>query len=142
VTSVAAGCPRNVVGPSIARATADYLRRRGAWLADRRLEEARRRVVRAVDALVDTVEEINLSGRGGQHDPLIPNRLRRLETEIGRPVPEAVRRARNGHHLHAALMDWQEEVLDEACPARRFHDAVDDALTEQLVCWAHRDDLS
>lgn len=140
--NAAAGCPRHVAGPSIARATADHLRRRGAWLADRRREEARRRVVRAVDALVDTVEEINLSGRGGQHDPLIPHRLRRLETEIGRPVPEAVRRARNGHHLHATLMDWQEQLLDEACAARQVDDAVDHALAGQLLGWGRGHDLS
>jgi hypothetical protein len=142
VTSVAAGCPSSLGGPSIARATADHFRRRDAWLADRRLEESRRRTIRAVDALVDTVEEINLSGRGGQYDPLIPHRLRRLEAEIGRPVPEAVRRARNGHHLHAALMDWQEALLDEACPARQLHDAVDEALTEHWADWARSHALS
>ena len=125
-----------VRGPSIARATADHSRRRSAWLTDRRIQAARRRPVLAVDALVDTVEEINLSGRGRQHDPLIPHRLRRLEDEIGRPVPEAVRRARNGHQLHAALMDWQEDLLDEACPAREFPGAVDEALMEELVDWA------
>jgi hypothetical protein len=95
-----------------------------------------------VDALVETVEEINLSGRGRQHDPLIPHRLRRLEVEIGRPVPEAVRRARNGHRLHAALMDWQEGLLDEVCPARELHGAVDEAPTERLVDWSRGDDLS
>jgi hypothetical protein len=78
-----------------------------------------------VDALVETVEEINLSGRGRQHDPLIPHRLRRLEAEIGRPAPEAVHRARNGLQLHAALMNWQEELLDEACPARESEKVVD-----------------
>jgi hypothetical protein len=141
VTSVAA--PASTVrGPSIVRATADYSRHRGAWLADRRLQEARRHAVRAVDALVETVEEINLSGRGRQHDPLISHRLRRLETEIGRPVPEAVLRARNGHRLHAALLDWQEELLDEACPGRRLHGAVDEALTERVVDWSRGEDLA
>jgi hypothetical protein len=89
-----------------------------------------------VDALVETVEEINLSGRGRQYDPLIPHRLRRLEAEIGRPAPDTVHRARNARQLHAALMDWQEELLDEACPAREFHGAVDEALMDELVAWA------
>jgi hypothetical protein len=93
-----------------------------------------------VDALVETVEEINLSGRGRQPDPLIPHRLRRLEAEIGRPAPERVHRARNAHQLHAALMDWQEELLDDACPARRFHGAVDEAVMGQLVDWARGED--
>jgi hypothetical protein len=141
VTSVAA--PASTVrGPSIVRATADYSRHRDAWLAGRRLQEARRRAVRAVDALVETVEEINLSGRGRQHDPLIPHRLRRLEAEIGRPVPEAVRRPWNAHKLHAALLDWQEELLDEASPARTPHGAVDEALAERLVDWSRGDDLA
>jgi hypothetical protein len=83
-----------------------------------------------VDALVETVEEINLSGRGRQQAPLIPHRLRRLEVEIGGPVPQAVHGARNGHKLHAALMDWQEELLDEACPARELHGATDEAVME------------
>jgi hypothetical protein len=126
-----------VCGPSIARASADYSRNRDAWLSDRLLVEARRRIVRAVDALVDTVEEINLSGRGRQVDPLIPHRLRRLEAEIGRPVPETVLRARNGHRLHAALMDWQEELLDEACPDRRFHGDADRDLAEQYSAHAY-----
>lgn len=142
MASVAAGYPGDVCGPSIARAAADYSRRRGVWLADRRREEARRGAVLAVDALVDTVEEINLSGRGRQCDPLIPHRLRRLEAAIGRPAPEAVHRARNGHQLHAALMDWQEVLLDEACPARHFHGAVDEALMERLVDWARGEDLA
>jgi hypothetical protein len=129
-------------GPSIARATADHSRRRSGWLSARRLQAARRRPVLAVDALVETVEEINLSGRGRQHDPLIPHRLRRLEAEIGRPVPETVHRARNGHQLHAALMDWQEELLDEACPAREFRGAFDEALMEQLVDWARGEELA
>jgi hypothetical protein len=133
VSCLAAAYPGQVCGPSIARASADYSRNRDAWLAERRLVEARRRVVRAVDALIDTVEEINLSGRGRQPDPLIPHRLRRLEAAIGRPVPEIVHRARNGHRLHAALMDWQEELLDEACPDRLFHGTADRDLTEHLV---------
>jgi hypothetical protein len=106
----------------------------------RRLETARRRPLLAVDALVETVEEINLSGRGRQHDPLIPHRLRRLEEEIGRPVPEAVRRSRNAHQLHATLMDWQEELLDEVCPASEFHVAMDEVLTEPLVVWGRGED--
>jgi hypothetical protein len=57
-------------------------------------------------------------------------------------VPEAVRRARNGHQLHAALMDWQEELLDEACPAREFPGAVDEALMEGLVDWARGEKLA
>jgi hypothetical protein len=141
VTSIAAaGCPSTIHGRAIARAVADHFRGRSTWLSHRRLEAARRRPVLAVDALVETVEEINLSGRGRQHDPLIPHRLRRLEAEIGGPAPDVVHRARNGHQLHRALMDWQEELLDEACPARQFHGAVDKALMEELVDWVRGED--
>jgi hypothetical protein len=134
VSSLAAGCPSHVCGAPIARANADQERFRDAWLARRRLEVAERRALHAVDAFVQTVEEINLSGRGRQPDPLIPHRLRRLEAAIGRPVPEAVHRARNGHRLHAALMDWQEHLLDEAYPARKLLGAVDEACGLGAEC--------
>ncbi len=132
-----AACPGASPGPSIARAAADHCLRRSAWLTDRELQERRRRAVRTVDALLETVEEINLAGRGRQHDPLIPHRLRRLEAAIARPAPPAVHRARNNHELHAALVDWQEVLPDEICPARELHRAVDG---EQLVEWARGDE--
>jgi hypothetical protein len=37
-------------------------------------------------------------------------------------------------------MDWQEELLDEACPARELHGAVDEAPTERLVDWSRGED--
>jgi hypothetical protein len=117
----------STTGPSIGGAIADYRQRRTAWLIDRHHEMARRHGVRVVDAFLASVEEINLSGRGRQRDPLIPTRLRRLEAELGRQLPAAVQRASNAHRLHAALLDWQDELLSDAMPRRAAWRAADDA---------------
>jgi hypothetical protein len=128
-----AAFPRpSTTGPSIEGASADYRQRRTAWLIERRLEMARRHGVRAVDAFLCSVEEINLSGHGRQPDPLIPARVRRLEAQLGRQVPAAVRLARNAHQLHAALLDWQDELLSEAVPQRAARRAADDVEDAEL----------
>jgi hypothetical protein len=117
-------------GPSIARASAESAGRRQAWLTDRREQARRRHAVRVVDALLDDVEQINLSRRGRIEDPLIAVRLRRLQSALGESVPGHVLRARTGHRLHAALLDWQESLLDAMSPARAGIRAQDDAQTE------------
>lgn len=108
-------------GPSIALANAEHSRRRQVWQSQRVEQFERRRVLRAVDDFLTTVEEINLVGQGRHPDPLMPHRLRRLEALIGRRVPDTVRGAANGQRLHEALLDWQEELLDEANPSRRLY---------------------
>jgi hypothetical protein len=99
---------------SIAHANADLARQRDVWLAGRRQALERRRVLHAVDRFLDTVEESNLAGHGRRLDPLMRRRLRRLEVEVGRPLPGTARRAPTGHRLHEALLDWQEELLNHA----------------------------
>jgi hypothetical protein len=120
----------NVRAASIARASAEYVEQRDAWRTHRRIHEERRRTLRAVDDFLTTVEEINLAGRGRQPDPLIPHRLRRLETEIGSPVPAPVRIAGTGHRLHEALMQWEEDLLDELHPSRAAQRVADEASIE------------
>src|ERR1700704_5112337 len=73
----------------------------------------RRRAVAAVDELVSALEEINLSGRGRKETALMPGWLRRLEVDAGRPLPSSVSAARTPVKLHAALLDWQEKLLDD-----------------------------
>jgi hypothetical protein len=115
-------------GPSIARANADHSRQREVWITGRHHEVERRRVLRAVDAFLDTVEEINLSGRGREPDPLMRHRLRRLEVEVGERLPDMVRRAPNGHRLHEALLDWEDELLDDANPSRAMYRTMSDEM--------------
>jgi hypothetical protein len=119
-----------VGAPSIARASAEVAGQRRAWLTDRREQARRRHAVRVVDALLDDVEQINLSRRGRLEDPLIALRLRRLQSSLGESVPGHVLRARTGHRLHAALLNWQESLLDAVSPARAAYRAQDDAQTE------------
>ncbi|HEV7678925.1 MAG TPA: hypothetical protein VGQ42_10195 [Candidatus Dormibacteraeota bacterium] len=115
---------------SIARASAEFAGQRQAWLTERRQNARGRHTVRVVDALLDDVEEINLSGRGRLEDPLISLRLRRLQSSLRTSVPGAVLRSRTGHELHAALLDWQDELLDEVSPARAGYRDDDDGRPE------------
>jgi hypothetical protein len=88
-------------------------------------ERQRRQAVCAVDDLVDALEDLNLSGRGRQATALMPGWLRRLEVEACRPLPPRVSQARVPVKLHAALLDWQEELLDEAVPGRALYALLD-----------------
>lgn len=101
-------------GPSIRRASEEFFVARAASQEARRWRTA----VQLVDGLLDILEEINDSGRGHEGDALIPGRLRRLETALGRPFPARVHRARTPIALHSALLDWQETLLDEGVRAR------------------------
>ena len=114
--------------PSIARASADFVRLQDEWRAGRRQVAERRRVLHAVDGFLDTVEESNLAGHGRRLDPLMHHRLRRLEAQVGRALPDSVWRAPSGHRLHEALLDWEEDLLVQAGLGARLHggDGFDD----------------
>lgn len=116
---------RSAPSAGIRRASAEASRARDEALARLVRERQRRRAVRAVDELVDALEDLNLSGRGRQTTALMPGWLRRLELEACRPLPPRVSQARNPVRLHAALLDWQEELLDEAVPGRALYALVD-----------------
>jgi hypothetical protein len=101
-------------GPSIRRASEEFFQARAASQQARRWRMA----VQLVDGLLGTLEEIIYNGRGNDEDALIPGRLRRLETAVGRPLPARLHRARTPLRLHAALLDWQDALLDEGVRAR------------------------
>ncbi|HET9051723.1 MAG TPA: hypothetical protein VFO60_08465 [Candidatus Dormibacteraeota bacterium] len=106
------------------RATSSAARRRLVLHA-----RARRRVA-AIDEMLDVLELMHLQ-RNRVIDRVVRCRLRRLETEVGLLLPRAVVRARTTVRLHAALLDWQDVVLDEVVPGRRdllaFDDTADDS---------------
>jgi hypothetical protein len=84
----------------------------------RRLADARtRQQLSVIDELIALLEERNLDGER-RIDQVVRKWLRRLETEIGTPVPRRVLRARNTVRLHGALLDWMETALDELIPER------------------------
>ena len=83
--------------------------------ADARLREP----VRVVDSLLTRVEESNLAGHGAVAGVHVRLWIRELARALGRPLPIGVRRAHTGYAFHAALLDWQEQLLDEAMPPGR-----------------------
>lgn len=80
--------------------------------------------VRTIDTVLDEVEARNLAGI--RHiDEAIRAKVDRLPRVVGVPLPCRVKLARNPRRLHAALLDWQQEVLDTLVPDRGNYVAVD-----------------
>ena len=99
------------------------------WTASqRRLAAAAdaRRCVRVVDELIALLEERHLDGER-TYDRVLRQRVRRMALEIGAEMPRSVERARNTVRLHAALLDWQEALLDAVMPARLEYADVHDS---------------
>lgn len=106
-------------GGLIAQAGREIGEQRRRFHRRRREEAAARRGVFAIDEVVAQLEERHLMGER-TFDRVLRQRVTRLEAVVGRPLPRKVVRARNTVRLHAALLDWQETLLDEAIPARAF----------------------
>ena len=105
----------------------------GREIWQRRVDALRRRVdgrrtrerIAAVDSLISQLEERHLTGER-TFDRVLRQRLYRLEEQVGMPLPRKAVRARNTVRLHAALLDWQEAMLDALIPERlRFPDVHD-----------------
>ena len=60
---------------------------------------------------INLLEERHLTGERS-FDRNLRQRLYGLEHEVGVPLPRKAVRARNTVRLHAALLDWQETLLD------------------------------
>jgi hypothetical protein len=122
----------------------DLIARAGREIWDRRIASLRRRVdgsrirrrIKAIDLLIDQLEERHLTGERS-FDRVLRQRLHCLEDEVGVPLPRKAIRARNTVRLHAALLDWQEDLLDSMVPERQhFPDAHDnDWATPHPVGW-------
>jgi hypothetical protein len=115
------------------RNDADLIAQAGREIWDRRIASLRRRLdvsvirrrITAVDSLINLLEERHLTGERS-FDRGLRHRLHRLESEVGVPLPRKAMRARNTVRLHAALLDWQETLLDTLLPERlRFADVHD-----------------
>jgi hypothetical protein len=111
----------------------DLIAQAGREIWDRRMASLRRRLdgsrirrcITAIDSLINHLEERHLTGER-TFDRRLRQRLYSLESEVGMPLPRKAVRARNTVRLHAALLDWQETLLDEQVPERkRFPDAHD-----------------
>ena len=93
----------------------------------RNRELALRRRIYNIDHLLGVLEARNLDGVQ-DIDTTIREELDRLARAVGLPLPCDVKLARNTRRLHAALLDWEEEVLDTLLPAREQYAAVDEIL--------------
>ncbi|MBJ7608307.1 MAG: hypothetical protein JF887_02590 [Candidatus Dormibacteraeota bacterium] len=122
----------------------DLIARAGREIWDRRITSVRRRIdgsrirqrVAAIDSLIGILEERHLTGERS-FDRVLRQRLYNLEHEVGLPLPRKAVRARNTVRLHAALLDWQETILDALMPERlRFPDVHDnDWATPTPLGW-------
>lgn len=110
---------RPVPALSIHRAAVEAREARLMWRAGVEADARLREPVRAVDSLLTRVEESNLAGHGAVAGVHVRLWIRELARALGRPVPIGVRRAHTGYAFHAALLDWQEQFLDEAMPRGR-----------------------
>ena len=91
-------------------------RRIASWR--HRIDRSRiRQRIAAVDEVIEVIEERHLRGNRAL-DRMLRHRLRNLEQEVGMPLPRKAVRARNTVRLHAALLDWEETVLDALLPER------------------------
>ena len=86
--------------------------------ARRERDEAaqRLRTLRGIDRVLEALEEINLSGLG--FEPVTDESIAAMERVTDAQLPQAVRGATTPVDLHEALLDWQEQLLDTAVPAR------------------------
>ena len=114
----------------IATAAGDVWMARVAALARTRERAVARRRVAVIDELLGVLELGNLR-RERSIDRLLRARLRRLEAEVGLPLPRRVVRARNTVRLHAALLDWQQLVLDTVVPERLLLPDLDRDVAEE-----------
>ena len=109
----------------IAQAGREIWERRVVSLRRRLDGSAIRRRISAIDSLINMLEERHLTGERS-FDRNLRQRLYGLEQEVGVPLPRKAVRARNTVRLHAALLDWQETLLDALLPERlRFPDVHD-----------------
>jgi hypothetical protein len=109
----------------IARAGREIWERRKVSLRRRLDGSSIRRRLSAIDSLINLLEERHLTGERS-FDRNLRQQLYGLEHEVGVPLPRKAVRARNTVRLHAALLDWQETLLDALRPERlRFADVHD-----------------
>ena len=110
---------------AITRASLQERRAAEAGRRARRAAVERRRALRVIDSLLPALEDINQSGRGSDTEVLSKAGLDEIAVALGRSLPEYVRSAETPAMLHGALLDWQEELLNDAAPQRWSYREVD-----------------
>jgi hypothetical protein len=90
---------------------------------DRAHEVRQGRALRTIDQVLESLEEINLSGRG--FEPVSGEALLQMQRAMDCELPAQVRAALTPVDLHEALLDWQEQLLDRVRPQRLEYREVD-----------------
>jgi hypothetical protein len=90
---------------------------------ERRSADQRLRILRTIDRVLESLEEVNLSGHG--FEPVKGAWFGAVEQATGSELPANVRGASTPVDLHEALLDWQEQLLDRVVPARSTYRDVD-----------------
>lgn len=111
----------------IAAAASELTAARRSFKHSRNRERSLRCPIARIDHLLAVLEARNLDG-ARDIDASIRAELDRLPRAVGVPLSCDVKLARNTRRLHAALLDWQELVLDSLKPTRRRYSAVDEIL--------------
>lgn len=83
----------------------------------------------AMDAALAVVEDANLADRTLVRPAVRRRLLAWLEQSFG-PPPRVVTRARHPSDLHAALLDWHDDLLDSLMPSR----ATDQIVPTRRFC--------
>jgi hypothetical protein len=76
-----------------------------------------RRGIRAIDKVLEAVEQHHLARLPRRMAPR-PEWIRILEEEGGLSVPRDLLEVKTTVHLHGALLEWQDALLDIALPGR------------------------
>ncbi|GAC1339003.1 MAG: hypothetical protein NVSMB29_05650 [Candidatus Dormibacteria bacterium] len=116
----------------IGRASRDYWAARGHELDARRRRQRALERLHGIDAVLEELEQRHLQGNR-EYDRSVRARIRGLEELVALPLPRKVTRARNTVRLHAALLDWQEIVLDDLFPERAELPDLEDEDILELV---------
>ena len=91
-----------------------------------RRDVRRLRTVRALDRVIESLEEVNLAGAG--FEPVSGEALVAVAKIAETDLPPAVLGATTPVDLHEALLDWQEQLLDRAKPSRLDYREVDNEI--------------
>ncbi|HET9050483.1 MAG TPA: hypothetical protein VFO60_02205 [Candidatus Dormibacteraeota bacterium] len=89
------------------------------------MRQRTRLAIRAVDDLIGEVEDVNLLRGSKTRAAMFTTRLLDVEAAAG-PAPAAARAARDTARLHAALMDWLDDLLNDVVPERALYPECED----------------
>ena len=110
---------------NLTRAHDDIRRGHETGRRQREMRQRTRLAIRAVDDLISEVEDANLVRGSKTRAAMFTAQLLDVEAAAG-PAPAAARAARTTAHLHGALMDWLDDLLNDVVPERALYPECED----------------